>query len=109
MPGNSGLGAESIKQFAKHNPAEIWLAARTRSTAESTVADVQKDVPNANITVVELDLGSFESIKKAAAKFNSSAKRLDILLLNAGIAFSSPGLTTEGYEIQFGTNHMVRR
>jgi retinol dehydrogenase-12 len=59
-----------------------------------------------SIRPLDLDLTSFESIKKAAARFTSEADRLDILMLNAGIMATSAGLTKEGYEIQFGTNHV---
>lgn len=106
LTGNSGLGAESVKQFAAHNPSEIYLAARTASTAESTIKAVKTLYPNATITFLPLDLSSLESVKKAADTFNASSKRLDILLNNAGIMATPAGLTKEGYEIQFGTNHV---
>ncbi|MBE3050180.1 SDR family NAD(P)-dependent oxidoreductase, partial [Candidatus Bathyarchaeota archaeon] len=63
-------------------------------------------IPGAPIKILELDLASFESVKAAAATFMSESDRLDILMLNAGIMATSPGLTKEGYEVQFGTNHM---
>ncbi|KAG8664129.1 uncharacterized protein FPOAC1_014098 [Fusarium poae] len=53
-----------------------------------------------------MDLGSFASISKAANTFRKQASRLDILMLNAGIMITPAGLTEDGYEIQFGTNHM---
>lgn len=102
--GNSGLGAESIKQLAAHNPARIYLCARTRSTAESTVSSILSSLPaekkQANlIEILELDLGDFNSVKKCADEFLRREKRLDILLLNAGIAFEGADLTKSGYEV----------
>jgi len=59
-----------------------------------------------NIRILELDLGSFDSIRKAAEEFNANAKRLDVLMLNAGVAMLPAGLSQEGYEVHVGTNHM---
>lgn len=59
-----------------------------------------------NIRILELDLGSFASIAKAADEFNGNAKRLDVLMLNAGVAMLPAGLSSEGYEVHVGTNHM---
>ncbi|KAF2493072.1 retinol dehydrogenase [Lophium mytilinum] len=104
--GNSGLGAESILQLAKHNPSKIYLAARTEAKANTAIAAIKEKVPNATITFLELDLGSLASVKKAADAVTQSTGRLDILLNNAGIMATPAGLTKDGYEIQFGTNHM---
>jgi len=104
--GNSGLGAESILQLAKHKPSKIYLAARSESKASSAIAEIKEKVPKAAITFLELDLSSFASIKTAADTVTKSTGRLDILMNNAGIMATPPGLTKDGYEIQFGTNHM---
>ncbi|KAM0540653.1 hypothetical protein ACHAPJ_013546 [Fusarium lateritium] len=104
--GNIGLGKQSIIEYARHNPAQIWLAARDLAKAEAAVTDIRTAVPGAPITILKLDLTSVESVKEAAATFLSTATRLDILMLNAGIMATPPGLTKEGYEIQFGTNHV---
>jgi NAD(P)-dependent dehydrogenase (short-subunit alcohol dehydrogenase family) len=53
-----------------------------------------------------LDLASLQSVKDAAAKFSAESDRLDILLLNAGVMAIPPAVTEDGYEIQFGTNHV---
>ncbi|KAK4551348.1 hypothetical protein LTR86_011223 [Recurvomyces mirabilis] len=104
--GNSGLGAESILQLAKHNPSRIYLAARTKSKASRAIEDIERRVPQAAITFLELDLSSFGSIKRAANTLIQSAERLDVLMNNAGIMATPAGLTKDGYEVQFGTNHV---
>lgn len=104
--GNNGLGKESVLQLAKHNPAKIYMGSRSEEKAAQAIADIKKAVPGANIVFLDLDLASFASIKKAATKFLSENTRLDILMNNAGIMATPPGLTKDGYEIQFGTNHM---
>lgn len=105
MLGNNGLGLETCRQLAKHNPY-IYLAARTPSKAESAIADIKGTVPNANITFLQLDLASLESVKKAADTFNAKSDRLDVLINNAGVMALPASTTKDGYEIQFGTNHV---
>ncbi|RSL61508.1 hypothetical protein CEP51_013621 [Fusarium floridanum] len=105
--GNTGLGLETILQLAKHNPAHIYLGARSEEKGNKAIKEVQEKVPNAPpITFLHLDLGSLESTKAAAALFRASSDRLDILVNNAGIMAVPEGLTKDGYEIQFGTNHV---
>ena len=93
-------------QLAAHNPSQIFLAARTPSKAEAAINEIKNAVPSANITSLQLDLTSLDSIKAAVDTFQSQTKRLDILMNNAGIMACPPGVTMEGYEIQFGTNHV---
>ncbi|EQL01712.1 short-chain dehydrogenase/reductase [Ophiocordyceps sinensis CO18] len=105
--GNIGLGKQAILEYARHNPRQIWLAARNLDKAKATVDEIRQQVQGAPpIKILQMDLVSFESVKKAADVFAAESDRLDILMLNAGIVASAPGLTKEGYEMQFGTNHM---
>jgi NAD(P)-dependent dehydrogenase (short-subunit alcohol dehydrogenase family) len=104
--GNVGLGKQAVLEYARHNPGLIWLGARSVQKANAAIDEIRQQVPNAAIQVLELDLSSFASIKKAAATVLSTSPRLDILMLNAGIMATPPGLTKDGYESQFGTNHM---
>lgn len=93
-------------QFAKHNPSQIYLAARTESKARSAIEDIKAQVPDAKVEFLSLDLTDFESVKAAADSFKQKEQRLDILLNNAGIMAVPYSTTKQGYEIQFGTNHM---
>ncbi|KAK1688942.1 retinol dehydrogenase [Colletotrichum godetiae] len=106
--GSSGLGKESVIQLAKHNPAAIYLTARTEARGNAAIKEVEQAVPAAKnkIKYLELDLGSFASIKKSADAFLTASDRLDILMNNAGLMATPPGLTTDGYEVQFGSNYM---
>lgn len=104
--GNNGLGKESIKQLAKHNPTRIYMGARSIEKAQEAIQDIKKEVPNAPIAFLEMDLASFSSLKSAADSFLAENDRLDVLINNAGVFACPPGLTMEGYEIQFGTNYM---
>ncbi|KAK7957014.1 short-chain dehydrogenase/reductase [Apiospora aurea] len=104
--GNSGLGKQSIMEFAKHEPAEIWLAARNTDRADQTAFELSRQFPNTEFKVLELDLAS---PRLRAETFLCSANRLDVLLLNAragGGSSSPPAMTRDGYEGAFGVNHM---
>ncbi|KAH7392670.1 retinol dehydrogenase 12 [Pyrenochaeta sp. MPI-SDFR-AT-0127] len=105
--GNAGLGKQTIAYLSSHNPTRIYLAARTASKARDAIADIKASVPNAcEIVHLSLDLTSFSSIAEAAATFKARESRLDILINNAGIMACPYDTTKEGYEIQFGTNHV---
>jgi retinol dehydrogenase 12 len=104
--GNIGLGKQAVLEYSRHGPAQIWLAARNLDKAQAALNEIKQQVADAPIRLLELDLGSFESVKKAAQTFLAESDRLDILMLNAGIMGASAALTTDGYELQFGTNHM---
>ena len=105
--GNAGLGAQCVLEYARHNPSQIYLAARNLSKATAAVAEIQAQLSSpAPIKILELDLSSLESVKRAAAKFKEEAGRLDVLMLNAGIMAAPPAQTTDGYEVQFGSNYL---
>lgn len=92
--------------MSKHNPSHIYLVARTESKATAAIEDVQSQVPNAPITFLQCDLTSLPSIQECAKRFNAKEPRLDLLFLNAGIMAVPAATTEQGYEIQFGTNHV---
>ncbi|RAK86371.1 short chain dehydrogenase [Aspergillus costaricaensis CBS 115574] len=103
--GNAGLGYETIRQLGKNNPGRIYLAARSRTKAEQAITQLNQENPgHTEIRFLQLDLASFESVKEAAADFLRQETRLDILINNAGIMMTPEDVTTDGYEIQFGTN-----
>jgi len=103
---NSGTGKACAIELAKHNPKCLFLSARSRAKFDDALKDVKKAAPDAKVKFLELDLSSFASVKQAAEAVKASTDRLDILINNAGIMGMPPGLTKEGYELHFGTNHM---
>ncbi|KAK5049538.1 hypothetical protein LTR84_004467 [Exophiala bonariae] len=104
--GNSGTGKACVIELAKHTPKRIFLSARSKAKFEDAVKDVKAVAPDAVVEFLELDLASFASVKHAAEAIKASTESLDILVNNAGIMGLPPGLTKEGYELHFGTNHM---
>jgi retinol dehydrogenase-12 len=110
--GNVGLGKETIMQLSKHQPAHIYLSARSADKANTAIEEIKAAYPPKSskpcppITFIPCDLTSLPSVQAAARTFVSRESRLDILILNAGVMATPPGLTEQGYEIQFGTNHV---
>ena len=104
--GTAGLGRETILNLIKHEPARIYFSGRSQASANKLIAEAQETHPSVPVSFIQADLTSMASIKAAATDFLSHETRLDILFANAGIMAHPPGLTKDGYEIQFGTNHM---
>ena len=103
--GNSGLGYESVKAFSLKG-AEVILASRSLERGEDAKKMILKEQPDSKIFVMELDLGDMASVRNFAEKFKKQFKRLDILLNNAGIMMTPYFKTKDGFEGQFGTNHL---
>ena len=104
--GNTGLGKEAALQLAKQKPANIFIGSRSKEKGLAAIADIVAKVPNARLTLIQMDLASLRSVRTAAKEFLAASSRLDILMNNAGIMGIPPQLTVEGYEVQFGTNHL---
>ncbi|KAH8646792.1 hypothetical protein BX600DRAFT_518817 [Xylariales sp. PMI_506] len=106
---NSGLGEAAVAAIAQHNPAKVYLAARSKTKADEAIRRIRATstpARSANIEFLQLDLASFDSIKAAADRVNKEAPRLDVLQLNGGVAMIAPSTTREGYEVEFGTNYV---
>lgn len=104
--GTGGLGKEIAIALAKKQPKEIYLTARTADKCQAVIDEIHQKVPHAPLSVLECDLASLKSVQRAAQKFASLSSRLDILVGSAGLMAVPLGLTQDGYEIQFGTNHL---
>jgi NAD(P)-dependent dehydrogenase (short-subunit alcohol dehydrogenase family) len=101
-----GLGAESARVIAKHNPKLLILAGRKQEALDETVQKIKEESPKANLRTLIIDLASLESVKKAAAEVNQYPEPIDVLINNAGIMASPYHTTKDGFEGQLGTNHL---
>jgi len=102
---NSGLGLETARVLAEHG-ATVVLASRDPGRT-GTAADVLRgQLPTASVETAELDLASLESVRKAAAELSARFPKLDLLINNAGVMMPPYSLTKDGFELQFGTNHL---
>lgn len=103
--GNIGLGFETVKALASKG-AHVLLAARNEEKGKAAVAEVQKLVPSSQVELLRLDLASQRSIKAAAAEVGKKFSQLDFLVNNAGIMAMPEMQTEDGFESQFGVNHL---
>lgn len=94
---NTGLGLEAARHYAHMNPAKLIMAVRTLEKGEKAKQSILEDAPDATIEVWKLDLSVNQSIKDFAARANKELERLDIALLNAGVA-NDFWSTASGYE-----------
>jgi len=102
---NGGLGLESAKALAGAG-AHVVMAARNQEKAQAAFDEITAAYPNASLEIVELDLGSQESTKAAAATIADRHPSIDILINNAGLMAMPQRQTEDGYEMQFGVNHL---
>jgi NAD(P)-dependent dehydrogenase (short-subunit alcohol dehydrogenase family) len=103
--GSGGLGLETARVLTAHG-ATVVLAGRDQAKVAGAAGELQAARPDASVQTVEVDLASLESIRKAAADLSGRFASLDLLINNAGLMFPPYGLTKDGYELQFGTNHL---
>jgi NAD(P)-dependent dehydrogenase (short-subunit alcohol dehydrogenase family) len=103
--GSGGLGLETARVLTAHG-ATVVLAGRDQAKVAGAGGELQAARPDASVQTVEVDLASLESIRKAAADLSGRFASLDLLINNAGLMFPPYGLTKDGYELQFGTNHL---
>lgn len=102
---NGGLGLETARALAAKG-AQVVLAARNQEKAADALADIRADAPEALLEIVELDLASQRSVKDAAQRILANHNTIDILVNNAGVMGIPERETADGYEMQFGTNHL---
>jgi NAD(P)-dependent dehydrogenase (short-subunit alcohol dehydrogenase family) len=102
---NSGLGFESSKEFARKG-AKVVMACRSTKKGQASLDKIFEEIPDASAEVMHLDLANLKSIHQFVEKFKGKHDRLDVLLNNAGIMFTPHWKTEDGFEIQFGTNHL---
>ncbi|NOX30361.1 MAG: SDR family NAD(P)-dependent oxidoreductase [Actinobacteria bacterium] len=102
---NGGLGLEIAKGLAGAG-AHVVMAARNQNKARSAHDEILKAHPDAQLEIVELDLGSLDSVERAATSIASNHAAVDILINNAGVMALPEGKTADGFEMQFGVNHL---
>jgi NAD(P)-dependent dehydrogenase (short-subunit alcohol dehydrogenase family) len=102
---NTGLGYETATALAAHG-AHVVLAVRNLDKGKDAALLIGRRYPSSSVALQELDLTSLESVRAAAAQLRSDHDRIDLLINNAGVMFTSESTTKDGFELQFGTNHL---
>jgi NAD(P)-dependent dehydrogenase (short-subunit alcohol dehydrogenase family) len=102
---NSGLGFHTSLELARKG-ARVLMACRNPERAQAALSKVRAEVPNASVELVALDLASLSSIEAAAEDVAGRLTALDLLVNNAGVMAIPKSATADGFEMQFGTNHL---
>lgn len=102
---NAGIGKETTRQLARDG-ARIFMGCRRPEAGEEAAAEIRREVQQADLEVIELDLASQQSVREAARRMSYEAPQLDTLINNAGLFTSAWQTTEEGFELQFGVNHL---
>ena len=103
--GSSGLGVETGRALAAHG-AEVILTARDLAKGEGVAEEIRAATGNAGVSVEELELDSLDSVRAFAERFLARNRPLNLLINNAGVMACPLGHTRDGFEMQFGTNHL---
>ncbi|HEX3886077.1 MAG TPA: SDR family NAD(P)-dependent oxidoreductase [Phenylobacterium sp.] len=103
---SAGLGVETARALAAHG-ATVVGAARDLKKAQAATAEVRAQAANGgSLELIELDLADLASVRAAADKLNAAGKPFDVVICNAGVMATPQGKTKDGFETQFGTNHL---
>ena len=102
---NGGLGLETARELARKG-AHVVMAARNLEKAAAAERDIRSEIPEASVEVRSLDLGSLVSIGAAADGITAAHGQVDLLINNAGVMATPRLETADGFELQFGTNHL---
>jgi len=101
----SGIGFEAASQLARRG-ATVVLASRDEERTRGAAERIGSESPGLRTDAVRLDLASLASVREAADRISASYGQLDLLVNNAGLMVPPLGRTTDGFELQFGTNHL---
>lgn len=102
---SSGIGYEAARVLANKN-AEVIIAVRSRIKGDAAVRKIKAQNQDADVNVMLLDLASLKSVQNFANKFKQKYNKLDLLINNAGVMIPPYSKTEDGFELQFGTNHL---
>ena len=101
---NTGIGKVTARQLAAAG-AHVLLACRSQDRTAAVIDEIRRDVPGANVEYIHLDLGDLSSVRACAAAILARDTPIHGLINNAGLA-GHRGLTKDGFEVTFGTNHL---
>ncbi len=102
---NTGIGYGAAAVLADKG-AHVVLAVRNLDKGNDAKGRITAASPDAVVTVQELDLTSLENIRTAADELRAAHPRIDLLINNAGVMYTDKAATKDGFELQFGTNHL---
>ncbi|MFD9366801.1 oxidoreductase [Streptomyces sp. NPDC060020] len=102
---NSGIGYVTARELARHG-ASVVLACRSAARGRAALVRLRAEVPGAEAEFMELDLADLASVREFATAYGQRHAALDLLVNNAGVMALPYGRTADGFETQFGVNHL---
>lgn len=102
---NTGIGLSTAEELSRHG-ARVVMACRSVERARTAAAHIASGNPAGSVVVLELDLADLASVRGFAEQFRRRFDRLDLLINNAGTMLPPLSRTADGFEVQFGTNHL---
>lgn len=102
---NSGIGFEAAKALAAKK-AKVIMACRNLEKANEAAGKIRSEINYADVKVMKLDLSNLKSVKDFVLEFNEKNNQLHLLINNAGVMIPPYTKTIDGFELQFGTNHL---
>lgn len=102
---NSGIGYAAARALA-HRGAHVILACRSPERGAAALERMSSEVPDGSVELIRLDLGDLNSVRDFAETYTHASDRLDLLVNNAGVMAVAQGRTADGFETQFGINHL---
>ena len=102
---NGGLGLETARALAVRG-ADVLMAVRDQNKAEAAVGEIRAEAPDASLELVALDLASQASVRAAAGEITGRHTNIDLLINNAGVMGIPETQTVDGFEMQFGVDHL---
>ena len=102
---NTGVGLPTAGELSRHG-ARVVMACRGVERAQAAAARIESGHPAGGAVVMELDLADLASVRGFAEEFRQRFDRLDLLINNAGVMLPPHSKTADGFEVQFGTNHL---
>jgi NAD(P)-dependent dehydrogenase (short-subunit alcohol dehydrogenase family) len=102
---NTGIGFETARALARKG-ANVTLACRNRDKGREALERMQQESTDAAVSLEQLDLADLRNIEAFATRFTEQHRQLDLLILNAGVMVPPESKTSQGFELQFGVNHL---
>lgn len=103
---SSGLGVETVRAVVAHGATALGTARDLPKAKAAFVAAMGEKAFNENVELLDLNLSSLKSIRAAADKVNAAGKKFDVVIANAGVMACPKLFTDDGFELQFGSNHL---
>ena len=105
--GTSGLGTQTLLDLTHHSPSRLIFTGRNSTSADAVIQKIKSINANQDVVFAQCDFTSLASVSETAKKIRAENDRLDVIFCNAGIMAKPKGVTKDGYEVQFGVNHVA--